>query len=87
RLPEALKDKALGLLTKPDKNTIEYKALEAAAAARGISMPRLMLECGGIASPRALHEARFLAEFFPHGTGFPPVAVGALPDWLPDAVE
>ncbi|WP_322049058.1 ribonuclease catalytic domain-containing protein [Paraburkholderia sp. J67] len=87
KLPEALKDKALGLLTKPDKNTIEYKALEAAAAARGISMPRLMLECGGIASPRALHEARFLAEFFPHGTGFPPVEVGALPDDLPDAAE
>nr|WP_202031663.1 RNB domain-containing ribonuclease [Paraburkholderia sacchari] len=85
KLPEALKDKALGLLTKPDKNTIEYKALEAAAAARGISMPRLMLECGGIASPRALHEARFLAEFFPHGTGFPAVEVGALPDDLPDA--
>jgi exoribonuclease II len=85
KLPEALKDKALGLLTKPDKNTIEYKALEAAAAARGISMPRLMLECGGIASPRALHEARFLAEFFPHGTGFPPVQVGALPDDLPEA--
>ncbi|CAB3804246.1 Exoribonuclease 2 [Paraburkholderia caffeinitolerans] len=87
RLPEALKDKALGLLTKPDKNSIEYKALEAAAAARGISMPRLMLECGGIASPRALHEARFLAEFFPHGTGFPGVEVGALPDDLPDAAE
>ncbi|MFX1673312.1 RNB domain-containing ribonuclease [Paraburkholderia sp. A2WS-5] len=87
KLPEALKDKALGLLTKPDKNSIEYKALEAAAAARGISMPRLMLECGGIASPRALHEARFLAEFFPHGTGFPGVAVGALPDDLPDAAE
>ncbi|WP_028220153.1 ribonuclease catalytic domain-containing protein [Paraburkholderia oxyphila] len=87
KLPEALKDKALGLLTKPDKNTIEYKALEAAAAARGISMPRLMLECGGIATPRALHEARFLAEFFPHGTGFPGVEVGALPDDLPDAAE
>ncbi|QBQ96661.1 ribonuclease catalytic domain-containing protein [Paraburkholderia pallida] len=87
KLPEALKDKALGLLTKPDKNTIEYKALEAAAAARGISMPRLMLECGGIATPRALHEARFLAEFFPHGTGFPGVEVGALPDDLPDAAD
>ncbi|WP_433704009.1 ribonuclease catalytic domain-containing protein [Paraburkholderia sacchari] len=87
KLPEALKDKALGLLTKPDKNSIEYKALEAAAAARGISMPRLMLECGGIASPRALHQARFLAEFFPHGTGFPAVEVGALPDDLPDAAE
>ncbi|MFP6557950.1 ribonuclease catalytic domain-containing protein [Paraburkholderia sp. B3] len=85
KLPEAFQGKALGLLTKPDKNTIEYKALEAAAAARGISMPRLMLECGGIASPRALHEARFLAEFFPHGTGFPPVQVGSLPDDLPEA--
>ncbi|WP_322015979.1 ribonuclease catalytic domain-containing protein [Paraburkholderia sp. J12] len=85
KLPEAFEGKALGLLTKPDKNSIEYKALEAAAAARGISMPRLMLECGGIASPRALHEARFLAEFFPHGTGFPAVQVGALPEDLPEA--
>jgi exoribonuclease II len=85
KLPEGFESKALGLLTKPDKNTIEYKALEAAAAARGISMPRLMLECGGIASPRALHEARFLAEFFPHGTGFPLVQVGALPEDLPEA--
>ncbi|TDV35064.1 exoribonuclease-2 [Paraburkholderia caballeronis] len=85
KLPAAFEGKALGLLTRPDKNSIEYKALEAAAAARGISTARLMLECGGIASPRALHEARFLAEFFPHGTGFPPVEVGPLPDDLPDA--
>ncbi|CAG4887690.1 ribonuclease catalytic domain-containing protein [Paraburkholderia saeva] len=85
RLPESLANKALGLLTKPDKNTIEYKALEAAAAARGISMARLMLDCGGIPSARALHEARFLSEFFPHGTGFPPVTVGAVPDDLPEA--
>jgi exoribonuclease-2 len=85
RLPEALAGKALGLLTRPDKNTIEYKALEAAAAARGVSQARLMLECGGIASARALHEARFLAEFFPHGTGFPPVTPGLLPEDLPQA--
>jgi exoribonuclease-2 len=85
RLPDGFQSKALGLLTKPDKNSIEYKALEAAAAARGISMARLMLECGGIPSARALHEARFLSEFFPHGTGFPPVTVGALPDDLPQA--
>jgi exoribonuclease II len=87
KLPEAFKGKALGLLTKPDKNSIEYKALEAAAAARGVSMPSLMLENGGVASPRALHEARFLADFFPHGTGFPPVEVGTLPDDLPDAAD
>ncbi|WP_206999316.1 ribonuclease catalytic domain-containing protein [Trinickia mobilis] len=85
RLPAAFDGKALSLLTKPDKNSIEYKALEAAAAARGISTARLMLECGGIASARALHEARFLAEFFPHGTGFAPVMPGALPDDLPTA--
>jgi exoribonuclease-2 len=85
RLPEALTGKALGLLTKPDKNTIEYKALEAAAAARGISQARLMLECGGIPSARALHEAKFLSEFFPHGTGFPAVTPGALPEDLPQA--
>ncbi|WOD17565.1 ribonuclease catalytic domain-containing protein [Paraburkholderia kirstenboschensis] len=86
RLPEAFTGKtALALLTKPDKNTIEYKALEAAAAARGISQARLMLECGAIPSARALHEARFLSEFFPHGTGFPPVTPGSVPEDLPEA--
>ncbi|PCE29444.1 RNB domain-containing ribonuclease [Burkholderia ubonensis] len=85
KLPAAFDGKVLGLLTRPDKNAIEYKALEAAAGARGVSPARLMLDCGGIASARALHEARFLAEFFPHGTGFPPVAVGSLPDDLPRA--
>ncbi|MDR6376998.1 ribonuclease catalytic domain-containing protein [Paraburkholderia caledonica] len=86
RLPEAFTGKtALALLTKPDKNTMEYKALEAAAAARGISQARLMLECGAIPSARALHEAKFLSEFFPHGTGFPPVTPGSVPDDLPEA--
>jgi exoribonuclease II len=85
RLPDALRGKALALLTKPDKNAIEYKALEGAAAARGISQARLMLECGGIASARALHEARFLSEHFPHGTGFPPVTPGPVPTDLPTA--
>ncbi len=85
KLPEALVGKAIGLLTKPDKNSIEYKALEGAAATRGISQARLMLEVGGIPSARALHEARFLSEFFPHGTGFATVTVPPLPDDLPEA--
>ncbi len=85
RLPEVFQGKALALLTKPDKNSIEYKALEAAAAARGISPARLMLDCGGIPSARALHEARFLSEYFPHGTGFPSVTPNALPEDLPTA--
>lgn len=85
KLPDAFAGKALNLLTNPDKNSIEYKALDAAALARGVSPARLMLDCGGVASARALHEARFLAEYFPHGTGFPTVAVGKLPDDLPRA--
>ncbi|KAF1016699.1 MAG: ribonuclease catalytic domain-containing protein [Burkholderia sp.] len=85
RLPVAFEGKTLALLTRPDKNSIEYKALNAAAIALGVSQARLMLNCGGIASPRALHEARFLAEHFPHGTGFPPVTVAPLPEDLPHA--
>ncbi|HTJ91602.1 MAG TPA: RNB domain-containing ribonuclease [Pararobbsia sp.] len=84
RLPDAFKGKVIGLLTKPDKNSIEYKALEAAASALGTSPARLMLDAGGIASPRTLHEAKFLAEYFPYGTGFAPIEfapdLGTLPE-------
>src|SRR5260363_315419 len=41
-----------------------------AAAALGISAGQLMIDCGAIASARALHHAYFLAEYFPHGAGF-----------------
>lgn len=70
RLPAAFQNKALELLTAPDKNTIEYKALEAASIAQGQTHAKMMLACGGIPSARALHEARFLAAYFPKGTGF-----------------
>ena len=86
RLPDAFKGKALALLTKPDKNSIEYKALDAAAFALGKSAAQLMLDVGGITSARELHEARFLSEYFPHGTGFPPVTAGPLPDDLTEAI-
>lgn len=84
RLPDAFKGKVISLLTKPDKNSIEYKALEAAVAALGTSPARLMLEAGGVSSPRMLHDARFHAEYFPYGTGFAPITfapdLGTLPE-------
>src|SRR5260364_1865 len=46
RWPAAFDGKALTLLTKPDKNAIESKALNAAAAALGISAGQLMIDCG-----------------------------------------
>jgi exoribonuclease-2 len=80
RLPDAFKTIVLQLLFKPDKNGIEYKALEAACGQMQTTPARLMLAVGGIASPKELHLSRFLFEYFPKGTGFPPVAVPALPD-------
>jgi exoribonuclease-2 len=84
-LPEAFHGKVLDLLVRPDKNTIEFKALEAAASARGMTAAQLIIACGGIESPRAWHELRFVAEYFPAGTGFPPVPLTLPPDDLPDA--
>ncbi len=85
RLPDALKAMALQLLFKPDKNTLEYKALDAACTELHQTPARLMLETGGIASPKALHMARFLFDNFPRGAGFPAVAVPAVTDALPTA--
>jgi len=79
RLPDAMKSSALQLLFKPDKNSIEYKALSAACTELQTTPERLMLDAGGIASPKDLHLARFLFEHFPKGTKFPAVALPKAP--------
>lgn len=84
RLPEAMKPIALQLLFKPDKNSIEYKALEAACADLQITPQRLMLVVGGLGSAKDLHLSKFMFEHFPRGTGFPAVPVPAVPA-LPQA--
>eukprot|EP01030_Chromulinospumella_sphaerica_P009877 gene9877-9686_t len=85
QLPEAMQSMVLQLLFKPDKNTIEFKALEAAANELHTTPQRLMLAVGGVASPKALHMARFLFENFPRGAGFPEVPVPQAPAGLPVA--
>lgn len=79
RLPEAFKPIALQLLFKPDKNSIEYKALETACNEMQMSPQRLMLAVGGIGSPKELHLAKFLFEHFPKGTGFPAISIPSIP--------
>ncbi len=84
-LPAAMQTMVHQLLFKPDRNTIEYKAMETAASELQTSAPRLMLKAGGIASPKELHMGRFLFENFPRGAGFPAVPVPSAPANLPTA--
>ena len=70
------------LLYKPDRNTIEAKALEAACSATRLSAAHLLRRCGALPSTHEYHLRRFLFEYFPKGTGFPPVELsewGELP--------
>ena len=83
KLPAAMQNIVQQLLFKPDKNTIEWKALEAACDELHTSPQRLMLAVGGVGSPKELHMAKFLFENFPKGHGFPEVAVPNAPAKLP----
>ena len=72
------------LLYKPDRNTIEVKALEAACAATHLSAAHLLHRCGAIPSTHDYHLQKFLFEHFPKGTDFPPVALNVWEE-LPQA--
>lgn len=70
RLPPEYASLVPRILIAPDKNTLEYRALEDAAAATGLSPLRLIERCGAIPSALDFHLAAFLLENFPRGTGF-----------------
>ena len=70
RLPEEYASLIPRILIAPDKNTLEYKALEDAAATTGLSQLRLIERCGAIPSTLEFHQASFELEHFPRGTGF-----------------
>ncbi len=79
-LPPEFVDKLQHLLYKPDRNTLEVKALEAACEATHMSAAHLLHHCGAIPSTSAYHLNRFLLENFPRGTGFPEVSVEPHPE-------
>jgi exoribonuclease II len=68
------------ILYKPDRNTIEVKALEAACAATHLSAAHLLEKCGALPSTHDYHLNKFLFENFPRGTGFPEVIVAEHPE-------
>jgi exoribonuclease-2 len=83
RLPPEYVSLIPRILIAPDKNTLEYKALEDAAAASGLSPLRLIERCGAIPSTLDFHLASFLLEYFPRGTGFAPTSEPLDPPELP----
>jgi len=85
RLPPEYASLIPRILIAPDKNTLEYKALEDAAAATGLSPLRLIERCGAIPSTLDFHVMSFLLEYFPRGTGFAPVTEPIDPPELPSS--
>ena len=85
RMPEAIATRLDTLLFKPDKMSLEWRALDQAATAAGLSPPRAAAAAGALSGPEDYFLRRFAFEFFPRGTGFE--AVGALeePGGLPEA--
>jgi exoribonuclease-2 len=76
----ALKDE---LLYQPDRNRPEAKAFEQACRRTGLAPARLFERCGLLADAHEYHLRRFLHEFFPQGTGFPPHEVPEADGTLP----
>ena len=67
QLPEEFKDRLDMLFYEPDKNTLEWKALDQAATELQMSRLKLLEACGAITSPHDYHLGAFLREHFPTG--------------------
>ncbi|MGB8337838.1 MAG: RNB domain-containing ribonuclease [Burkholderiales bacterium] len=65
------------LLYKPDRNTLEVKALEAACAQTHMSAAQLLTLCGGLRSHADFHLNKFLFEYFPLGVALPALTAPA----------
>lgn len=74
-LPDAFRSQLNSLLFSPDKNTIEWKALEAACKETRLTAPKLLEQCGAIPSAHDYHFNQFLHEYFPQGTSFDPAVI------------
>ena len=83
-VPAEIARQAISLLINPDRNSVEYKALEQAADVARCSPLRLLLKLGAISSPYRWHVDSFNATAFPRGTGFAEgLGVAAPGDELP----
>ncbi|NYT66610.1 RNB domain-containing ribonuclease [Alcaligenaceae bacterium] len=83
QLPEPIANVANTLLNRPDKNSQQWKAFEAAYTELGIGPEKLLLKVGAWPHPLALHLHRFMSANFPKGCEFPPVQLPEIRTDLP----
>ena len=82
-LPAEIGEVAVSLITRPDKNSQAWKALDAACTATRQAPERLLLSLGAWPHALALHKGRFLATHFPRGTHFAETTVARVGQELP----
>lgn len=87
QMPEELALKLDMLLYEPDKNSMEWKALEQASAELHVNPVQVISYAGGIKSNHDYHLGAFLREHFPKGIAFAEsgLEVNAIPQDLPCA--
>ncbi len=82
-MPDELMQKLDMLLYEPDKNSFEYKTLDAAAGEMHLSHLKLLQACGAIPSAHEFHLGAFLREYFAKGTDFSSTEIDPIPTELP----
>ena len=70
-LPEGFAAKADALIYNPDKNSLEWKAIDEAAQSSGRLALTVMADCGLIQNAHDYHLGAFLREMFSDGVNFP----------------
>ncbi|MGH6692852.1 MAG: ribonuclease catalytic domain-containing protein, partial [Gammaproteobacteria bacterium] len=83
RLPAEFAPLAAKLLYGPDKQSVEWKALDEACDQLKLTPAKLFEHCGALPSSHDYHLNRFLFEHFPRGTAFPDLEAPAVPRDLP----
>ena len=82
-LPLEFTPLAAKLLYGPDRQSVEWKALDEACDKLKTTPAKLFERCGALPSSHDYHLNRFLFEHFPRGTAFPDLDAPAVPQDLP----
>jgi exoribonuclease-2 len=82
-LPPEFAPLAAKLLYGPDRQSVEWKALEEACEKLKLTPAKLLERCGALPSSHDYHLGRFQFEHFPRGTAFPALDPPPVPSDLP----